>query len=111
MTKSHKWMLDRVRGLQAQKLAAGRKGFTSTDVHRAILRATRRGRLDHVAARRCMDSWAAQLANRPTWLKWQHYATAQLLEVARCRRHGHLSEARRTLSMVHDALKNHRKPS
>lgn len=104
-------MRDRLHGLQAQRTATRRKGFTSSDMQYAIIRAMRRGRIDKTTARRCMEVWPQQLAERPTWLKWQHYATAQLLEVARCRRSGHLSEARRTLSMVRDALKKHQKPS
>jgi hypothetical protein len=102
---------DQAEGLARQKAATGQKYLSSAQLVSAILRAVRRGRIDQRTARHCVVEWPQWLADRPAWLKWQHYVTTQLLEVARCRRHGHLGEARRTLSMVHDALKKYPKES
>lgn len=96
-------MKARANGLLTKHLRAGARGLTTTVINGAILRALRRGRISHGTARTCMHDWPAQMAQRPQWLKWSHYAAAELLEVSRLRRSGRLADARIVLGSVQRA--------
>lgn len=108
MRNSEKFKQDQELGMQVKKRNAGAKYLMSTIINNAILRAARRKRISQDTAKRCLYSWDKELSTRPASVMWNHYASTQLLEVAKRRKQGQLASARIVLCDVKFALRTAR---